>query len=74
MAPGPVTVVVTRHVKPRREPDYEAWLARLLRDAATHLRMAVHMIIVVALKTWVLMPRLTRWMARWIYPTSRAVT
>lgn len=138
-ASGPVTVVGTRHVKPGREPDYEAWLARLLRDAATlpgylgvtvqrpaptgpraytsvfrfdtvvpqpsRVRMAVLMIIVVyglvlsigalvgsvmggappalrllvtiiievALMTWVLMPRLTRWLARWIYPTSRAV-
>jgi len=30
----PVTVVVTRRVKPGREPDYEAWLARLIAGAA----------------------------------------
>lgn len=182
---GPVTVVVTRRVKPGREADYEAWLARLLRDAATlpgylgatvqrpaatgprtftsvfrfdtvaHLRafegsdlrrralaevaglaeadaawreltglelwfaappgtvvpqpsrarMALLMILVVyglvlsigglvarvmgdapaalrllvtivievVLMTWVLMPRLTRWLARWIYPAARPV-
>ncbi|MDZ7629889.1 MAG: antibiotic biosynthesis monooxygenase [Gemmatimonadaceae bacterium] len=30
----PVTVVVTRRVKPGREAEYEAWLGQLLRDAA----------------------------------------
>lgn len=30
-----MTVVVTRRVRAGREADYEAWLARLLRDAAT---------------------------------------
>lgn len=29
----PVTVVVTRRVKPGREPEYEAWLRRLVADA-----------------------------------------
>jgi uncharacterized protein len=29
----PVTVVVTRRVKPGREPDYEAWLQRLQAEA-----------------------------------------
>ncbi len=31
--PGPVTTIVTRHVKPERREDYEAWLRRLLADA-----------------------------------------
>jgi hypothetical protein len=30
----PVTVVVTRRVKPGREPSYEAWLERLIREAS----------------------------------------
>ena len=30
----PVTVVMTRRVKPGREADYEAWLHRLIDDAA----------------------------------------
>jgi hypothetical protein len=30
---GPVTVVITRRVKPGREADYEAWLTRLQADA-----------------------------------------
>ncbi|MCG3174398.1 MAG: hypothetical protein GMKNLPBB_02632 [Myxococcota bacterium] len=30
----PVTVVVTRRVKPGREAAYEAWLGQLIRDAA----------------------------------------
>ncbi len=30
----PVTVVVTRSVKPGREPAYEAWLGRLIASAA----------------------------------------
>ncbi len=33
-AGGPVTVVVTRRVRAGREAEYEAWLARLLRDAS----------------------------------------
>lgn len=32
-APEPVTVVITRRVKPGRETDYEAWLARLQAEA-----------------------------------------
>jgi uncharacterized protein len=32
-ADAPVTVVVTRQVKPGRERAYEAWLARLIDDA-----------------------------------------
>lgn len=30
---GPVTVVITRRVRPGREQEYEAWLARLQADA-----------------------------------------
>ncbi len=33
MAQEPVTVVITRRVKPGREADYEAWLERLQTDA-----------------------------------------
>jgi uncharacterized protein len=33
MADEPVTVVVTRRVKPGHEPQYEAWLRRLVDDA-----------------------------------------
>lgn len=33
-ATQPVTVVVTRRVKPGREPAYEAWLERLIREAS----------------------------------------
>lgn len=33
-APGPVTVVATRRVKAGHEPAYEAWLGRLIHDAA----------------------------------------
>ncbi len=33
-------------------------------------RLLVTIIIEVALMTWVLMPRLTRWLARWIYPRA----
>lgn len=32
---GPVTVVVTRRVRPGREADYEAWLERLLAGVAS---------------------------------------
>jgi len=33
-AAQPVTVVVTRRVKPGKEPAYEAWLERLIREAS----------------------------------------
>ena len=33
-ATQPVTVVVTRRVKPGREAAYEAWLERLIREAS----------------------------------------
>ena len=32
--PGAVTVVATRKVKPGHEPDYEAWLGRLIHEAS----------------------------------------
>lgn len=35
------------------------------------VRLLVTIIIEVALMTWVIMPRLTRWLARWIYPSVR---
>jgi antibiotic biosynthesis monooxygenase (ABM) superfamily enzyme len=37
------------------------------------VRLLVTIIIEVALMTWVLMPRLTRWLARWIYPSAKVV-
>jgi uncharacterized protein len=36
-------------------------------------RLLVTIIIEVALMTWVLMPRLTRWLARWIYPRATVI-
>jgi antibiotic biosynthesis monooxygenase (ABM) superfamily enzyme len=33
IAEGPVTVVVTRRVKPGKEQDYEAWLSKLIGNA-----------------------------------------
>lgn len=45
MSTEPVTVVVTRRVKPGREQDYEAWLAQLLKDMAAmpgYLGTSVH--------------------------------
>lgn len=44
-AGGPVTTVVTRHVRPDRRADYEAWLERLLaeaRDLPGYLGAEVH--------------------------------
>ena len=35
------------------------------------LRLLVTIVVEVALMTWVIMPRLTRWLARWIYPRTR---
>ena len=93
----PVTVVVTRRVKPGREPSYEAWLERLIREASVlpgylvyglvlsigtlvalvlgaapmPLRLLATITIEVFFMTYVLMPRLTRWLARWIYPSRK---
>lgn len=37
-------------------------------------RLLVTIMIEVAFMTWVLMPRLTRWLSRWLYPTVRATS
>jgi uncharacterized protein len=49
-------------------------VALALGDAPAPLRLLVTIVIEVALMTWVIMPRLTRWLSRWIYPTVRTTT
>lgn len=49
-------------------------VALVLGDAPAALRLLVTIAIEVALLTWVIMPRLTRALARWIYPSTRATT
>jgi antibiotic biosynthesis monooxygenase (ABM) superfamily enzyme len=46
-------------------------VALVLGDAPAPLRLLVTIIIEVALLTWVIMPRLTRLLSRWIYPSVR---
>jgi len=43
----------------------------VLGDAPQPLRLLVTIAIEVFFMTYVLMPRLTRWLARWIYPSAR---
>lgn len=43
----------------------------VLASWSSPIRLLVTIIIEVAIMTWVLMPRLTRWLARWIYPSVR---
>lgn len=43
-------------------------VAMVLKDAPMPLRLLVTITIEVFLMTYFLMPRLTRWLARWIYP------
>lgn len=45
-------------------------LAQILGSAPAPVRLLVTIVIEVFLMTYVLMPRLTRWLARWIYPTK----
>jgi len=45
-------------------------VAFVLSDAPPQLRLMVTIAIEVVLMTYVLMPRLTRWLARWIYPAK----
>jgi antibiotic biosynthesis monooxygenase (ABM) superfamily enzyme len=47
-------------------------VALVLGDAPAPLRLLVTIIIEVALLTWVIMPRLTRLLSRWIYPSVRS--
>lgn len=42
----------------------------VLSSAPPALRLLVTIVIEVAVMTWVVMPRLTRWLARWIYPRT----
>lgn len=44
-------------------------VALVLSDAPTPLRLLVTITVEVFLMTYVLMPRLTRWLAGWIYPS-----
>ncbi len=44
----------------------------VLAAAPAPLRLLVTIVIEVLLMTYVLMPRITRWLARWIYPTRDA--
>lgn len=48
-------------------------VALVLAGAPSPLRLLVTIVIEVFLMTYVLMPRLTRWLARWIYPTKEVV-
>lgn len=49
------------------------WLVGQMLSAWPYpLRLLVTISIEVFLMTYVLMPRLTRWLARWIYPTTRS--
>jgi antibiotic biosynthesis monooxygenase (ABM) superfamily enzyme len=47
-------------------------VALVLGDAPLPLRLLVTITIEVFLMTYVIMPRLTRWLAFWIYPSRRA--
>jgi uncharacterized protein len=46
-------------------------VALVLADAPFPLRLLVTIVIEVFLMTYVLMPRLTHWLARWIYPRHK---
>lgn len=48
-------------------------VAQVLRTAPVPARLLITIVIEVFLMTYVIMPRLTRWLARWIYP-ARDVT
>jgi antibiotic biosynthesis monooxygenase (ABM) superfamily enzyme len=52
-----------------RAPDLVSTLLRTLdADWSTFFRSAVTIVPVVALMTWVAMPRLSRLLRRWLYP------
>ena len=51
-----------------------AVVGRILGDVPFPVRLLVTIVIEVALMTWVIMPRLTRALARWIYPAPRATS
>jgi uncharacterized protein len=46
-------------------------VALVLSSAPPRLRLLITIVLEVLLMTYVLMPRLTRWLARWIYPAPR---
>ena len=69
----PVTVVVTRRVKTGREAAYEAWLGRVLAEGKSlpgylGTTVLVTVVIEVLLMTYLLMPRLRRWLSTSIHP------
>jgi len=47
-------------------------VAAVLGSAPQPARLLVTIVIEVFLMTYVIMPRLTRWLARWIYPRRQA--
>lgn len=47
-------------------------VALVLKDAPMPLRLLVTITIEVFLMTYFLMPRITRWLARWIYPQAKS--
>jgi hypothetical protein len=49
-------------------------VAALLPDWPAGLRLLLTIVLEVALMTWWLMPRLTRWLAPWIFPRRRVAT
>jgi hypothetical protein len=50
-----------------------AIVARVADGAPAAVRLLVTIAIEVALLTWVIMPALTRRLARWIYPAARQI-
>ena len=47
----------------------ELGVALVLHAAPMQLRLLLTIVLEVFLMTYVLMPRITRWFARWIYPS-----
>jgi len=47
-------------------------LRPLVGDWPTFLRTAAMILPLVALMTWVVMPRLSRWLASWLYKAKRS--
>lgn len=45
-------------------------IALAFRAAPAPLRLLITITVEVFLKTYVVMPRVTRWLARWIYPSD----
>lgn len=49
-------------------------VAMVLENVPAPLRLLVTIAIEIVLMTYVLMPRITRWLARWIYPRARSTS